>query len=111
MISCIEQGFSKNVVILTHPAGFRRKNRFHPSWLFYRKYPKFVEAINSYVARYNESLDFVEKEAEKGNVIIIRPSRDLKVKRTESDVAKIEKLYELGRADAERIIGELALLL
>jgi predicted patatin/cPLA2 family phospholipase len=97
----MELGFSKNVVILTHPAGFRRKKSLHPSWLFYRKYPKFVKAVNSYVVRYNESLNFVEKEAEKGNVILIRPSKDLKVKRTESDVSKIESLYELGRQDAK----------
>jgi len=103
----IELGFSKNVVVLTHPAGFRRKDGLHPSWLFYRKYPKFIEAVNTYVARYNESLDFVEREAEKGNVIIIRPSKDLKVKRTEKDIAKIERLYELGRHDAESILNVL----
>jgi predicted patatin/cPLA2 family phospholipase len=97
----MELGFSKNVVVLTRPAGFRRKKGFHPSWLFYRKYPKFIKAINSYVDRYNESLDFAEQEAAKGNAIIIRPSKDLGVKRTESDVAKIEKLYELGRSDAD----------
>jgi predicted patatin/cPLA2 family phospholipase len=97
----MEEGFSKNVVVLTRPEGFRRKKNFHPSWLFYRKYPKFIEALNSYVDRYNESLDFVEQEAEKGNVILIRPSKDLGVKRTESDVAKLERLYELGRSDAD----------
>ncbi|MDR2580311.1 MAG: patatin family protein [Fibromonadaceae bacterium] len=96
----IELGFSKNVVILTHPEGFRRKNRFHPSWFFYRKYPKFIKAINSYVARYNESLEFVEEEAKKGNVLLIRPSENLKVKRTESDISKLERLYELGKKDA-----------
>ena len=101
----MELGFSKNVVILTKPAGFRRKKGFYPSWFFYRKYPKFIEAINSYVDRYNESMDFVESEAEKGNVILICPSKDLKVKRTESDVAKIERLYELGRADATTCKG------
>jgi Predicted esterase of the alpha-beta hydrolase superfamily len=96
----MELGFSKNVVVLTHPAGFHRKKSFHPSWFFYRKYPKFIEAINSYVDRYNESLEFAEREAEKGNVILIRPSKDLKVKRTESDIPKIEQLYELGKRDA-----------
>jgi predicted patatin/cPLA2 family phospholipase len=110
----MELGFSKNVVVLTHPAGFRRKDGFHPSWLFYRKYPKFIKAINSYVARYNESLDLVEKEAEKRNVFLIRPSKDLKVKRTESDVSKIESLYELGREDAclflqkSELVGQIA---
>jgi predicted patatin/cPLA2 family phospholipase len=99
----MELGYSKNVVVLTHPEGFRRKNRFHPSWLFYRKYPKFIKAINSYVARYNESLEFVEEEAKKGNVILIRPSENLGVKRTESDISKLERLYELGKKDAAAI--------
>ena len=99
----MELGFTKNVVILTHPEGFRRKKSIHPSWLFYRKYPKFVKAINSYVDRYNESLDFVEQEAKTGNIILIRPSKDLKVKRTESDVSKIERLYELGKEDASSL--------
>jgi predicted patatin/cPLA2 family phospholipase len=96
----MEFGFSKNVVVLTHPAGFRRKNKFHPSMLFYYKYPKFARAINSYVARYNKNLEFVEQEAKKGKVILIRPSKDLNVKRTEGDLAKLERLYELGRSDA-----------
>jgi len=96
----MELGFLKNVVVLTHPEGFRREHKFHPSRLFYYKYPKFVKAINSYVDRYNESLEFVEEEAKKGKVILIRPSKDLKVKRTEGDLAKLEKLYELGRSDA-----------
>jgi len=96
----MELGFSKNVVVLTHPEGFRRKNKFHPSRLFYFKYPKFVKAINSYVARYNKKLEFVEQEAKKGKVILIRPSKDLNVKRTEGDLAKLEKLYELGKSDA-----------
>ena len=99
----MELGFSKNVVVLTHPEGFRRKKGFQPSWLFYRKYPKFVEALNSYVDRYNESQDFVEQETKKGNVILIRPSKDLGVGRTEKSVEKLERLYELGREDAKRI--------
>ena len=100
----IRLGFSKNVVVLTHPEGFRRKNKFYPSRFFYCRYPKFAKAINSYAARYNESLEFVEQEAKKGNVILIRPSKDLKVKRTESNLAKLEMLYELGRTDASNAI-------
>ncbi|MDR2582584.1 MAG: patatin family protein [Fibromonadaceae bacterium] len=96
----MELGCSKNVVVLTHPEGFRRKNKFHPSRLFYFKYPKFAKAINSYIARYNKNLEFVEEEARKGKVILIRPSKDLNVKRTESDLAKLERLYELGKSDA-----------
>jgi predicted patatin/cPLA2 family phospholipase len=96
----MELGFLKNVVVLTHPEGFRRKSKFHPSMLFYYRYPKFAKAINSYVARYNKNLEFAEQEAKSGKVILIRPSKDLNVKRTEGDLAKLERLYELGRSDA-----------
>jgi predicted patatin/cPLA2 family phospholipase len=88
------------VVVLTHPEGFRRKNKLYPSWLFYRKYPKFAKAIDFYVDRYNENLEFTEQEAKKGNVILLRPSKDLNVKRTDGDLVKLERLYELGRKDA-----------
>jgi predicted patatin/cPLA2 family phospholipase len=104
----IELGFAKNIVVLTHTAGFRRKNKFYPSWLFYHKYPKFVKAVNSYVNRYNESMEFAEAEEKNGNATIICPSEDLKVKRTESDVPKIEQLYELGKKDAENWLKSLA---
>ena len=50
---------------------------------------------------YNEQLAYAENEAENNeNVLIIRPSVDLGVKRMEKDLYKVKAMYELGRKDA-----------
>jgi predicted patatin/cPLA2 family phospholipase len=59
------------------------------------------------VRRYNEQLDFVEAEEVAGRALVIRPSRDLGISRTEKDVAKLRALYELGLHDGKAAAGEL----
>jgi predicted patatin/cPLA2 family phospholipase len=98
----LSEGYRQNIVILTHPAGYRRKKTLQPpAWLFYRKYPRFVEALEHYVEKYNQSLAFAEEEAAAGRTLLIRPSVDLQVSRTDKDVAKLVGLYELGLKDGE----------
>jgi predicted patatin/cPLA2 family phospholipase len=98
----ISEGYRQNVVILTNPAGYHRKEMVHPpSWLFYRKYPRFMEALKHYVEKYNQSLALAEEEAAAGRALLIRPSMDLHVSRTDKDVAKLVSLYELGLKDGE----------
>ncbi|MDR3192415.1 MAG: patatin family protein, partial [Treponema sp.] len=102
LAKALAEGFAKNVVVLTHPAGYRRKKEIQPSaWLFYRKYPRLIKALERFVENYNRSLAFAEAEAAAGRTLLVRPSVDLKVSRTEKDVDKLIKLYELGRKDGE----------
>ncbi len=42
-----------------------------------------------------------------GAVFVIRPAADLAVKRTESDVRKLEKIYTRGYNDAAQRFAEL----
>jgi predicted patatin/cPLA2 family phospholipase len=99
----IAGGFRNTIAVLTHPAGYRRKKSLQPpAWLFYRKYPRFIKALETYVEKYNRSLSFVEEEAAAGRTLIIRPSVDLHVSRTDKDMAKLVSLYELGVKDGER---------
>jgi predicted patatin/cPLA2 family phospholipase len=98
----ISEGFGQNIVILTHPAGYRRKRGIQPPpWLFYRKYPRFIEALEHYVENYNRSLDFAKEEAAAGRTLLICPSVDLNVSRIDRNVAKLISLYELGLKDGE----------
>ncbi|MDR0387764.1 MAG: patatin family protein [Treponema sp.] len=102
LAKALSEGFTQNIVILTHPAGYRRKRGIEPpARLFYRKYPRLIEALGSYVEKYNQSLAFAEDEAAAGRTLMIRPSVDLKVSRTERDMAKLISLYELGLKDGE----------
>jgi predicted patatin/cPLA2 family phospholipase len=104
----IAEGFHKTVVILTRPGKFRRKEEPHPpDFFFYRKYPKLLDALKERVNSYNRSMIQVEAEEEAGRALVIRPSRDLDVSRTERNLEKLIALYELGIADGKEALKKL----
>lgn len=107
----IEDGYDRNVVVLTRPAGYRKTEERGPSpALLYRRWPPLVQALRTRVHRYNEQLEFVEAEEAAGRATVIRPSRDLGISRTEKDVSKLRALYELGLHDGKAAAGELTRL-
>lgn len=101
-----ELGFSKNIVILTQEAGYRKK----PNSLLplikrvYKKYPELINAIQNRHIIYNQQLDYLEEQEKLGNVIIIRPSQKPEAGRTEKNKNKILSTYNLGRNDAEKLL-------
>jgi len=102
------EGFVKNVVILTRPLGYRKEEEMGPpASLVYRKYPKLVEALGKRVERYNRETELVEADEKAGTALVIRPSRDLGVKRTEKSVEKLRELYELGIEDGKKVVAAL----
>jgi predicted patatin/cPLA2 family phospholipase len=101
----ISDGCKKNVIILTNPIGFRKKEETQPPIsLIYRKYPKLIEALKRRVASYNKAMDFVENEEKTGNAFVIRPSVNLGVTRMEKDVEKLKALYQLGIDDGKTAV-------
>ena len=89
------------VVILTRPEGYKKR----PSGalmgkLRYRQYPHFVRALERRYLQYNDSLVNLRRLEEEGRALVIRPSRDLGVKRMEKDLRKVQAQYDLGREDA-----------
>lgn len=101
-----ELGYSKNIVILTQEAGYRKK----PNSLLplikrvYKKYPELINAIQNRHIIYNQQLDYLEEQEKLGNVIIIRPSQKPEAGRTEKNKNKILSTYNLGRNDAEKLL-------
>lgn len=96
----VAEGYSRNVVVLTRPRGYRktRPNPW-PARLRYRRYPQLVEAINHRWCQYNASLEAIEAAERAGQALVIRPSQDLRIGRTEKSLVKLDALYELGRHD------------
>ncbi|ULT55287.1 patatin family protein [Neobacillus drentensis] len=98
-----EDGFKKNIVILTRNKGYVKKpSKFH--FLVDRKYPNYKGLQKSLRRRYqiyNDTLDYLEKEEKAGNVLIIRPSEPLKVGRMERNPQRLEDLYRQGYRDAQ----------
>jgi predicted patatin/cPLA2 family phospholipase len=51
---------------------------------------------------YNEQLEMVERMERWGEILVIRPQRQMEVGRTCGDVVKLERLYEEGFHEGER---------
>lgn len=95
-------GFQRNLVVLTRNEDYRKKpSRFH---YFVKKryghFPGLVEALYNRYRVYNETLSYLEKQQEKGNVFILRPLQLLKVGRMERSAEKLSLLFEQGYMDA-----------
>lgn len=97
----VRMGFPRNVVVLTRQKGYRKKpERRGLARIFYRKYPRFVKALESRPQAYNACVKEIERQEKNGRVFVIRPSKTLTIGRMCHDVREIEETYELGRRDA-----------
>ena len=95
-------GYTRNVVVLTQPADYqKKKNTLLPLIrIMMKSYPALVHAMETRHNVYNNELADIRQKAAAGSVIVIQPSRDPDVSRTERDPSKIRALYDLGRQDA-----------
>lgn len=98
-------GFNKIIVVGTRPEGYQKQYKPQPSKIFYKKYPKFIKALYNRPSMYNETIKYIEKKANSHEIIFIRPSQDLKVKRIEKNKKKLSSLYILGQDDTKEIIS------
>ena len=104
----MKMGFERNVLILTRPhSHVREKEHGLMAKLRYRKYPNFVKALLSHHERYNATKERIAQLMKEDKVFVIAPAEELKRSRLESDPSEIQRVYDLGRADGERVINEL----
>ena len=102
-----EQGFGRNIVVLTQPKGFYKKRTklmplFH---LFMRRYPAIVQAMSRRHLMYNAELAFLEEQERQGNILLIYPQDTLPIGRTEQDERKMRRVYAMGRVKAEEMLS------
>lgn len=98
------QGYEKNVVVLTRNKGYRKSGRnFKLPSFVYRKYPQMRRALENRNDLYNEQLALVEQLEEDGEIFVIRPERPIEVDRLEKDISKLSALYEEGYELAKNI--------
>ncbi|KKB42510.1 patatin-like phospholipase family protein [Bacillus thermotolerans] len=95
-------GYKKNIIVLTKPPGYRKQPPGRmSSFIKSKKYPVINKLLATRYKLYNDTLDYIYSEEEKGNVFIIQPSVAMPVGRVEKNKEKLERLYELGRQDAQ----------
>ncbi|KJR49051.1 Patatin-like phospholipase [Desulfosporosinus sp. I2] len=100
----IEDGNTKNIIVLTRNKGYRKRpGKFNALLkLTYRKYPQLIETMQNRYKNYNETLDYIEHLEDEGKAIVIRPTKELEVGRLEKDPQKLYRLLHQGYEDTKR---------
>ena len=102
-------GFNKNLVILTQPREYKKKDN-KLMWLMkimLKKYPLIVEAMKNRAKVYNQEKEYVFKKEQQGDVFVICPETDLGVSRTENNPDELQRIYDLGRQTMQNNLGNL----
>jgi len=109
---CKSMGYDKIIVVLTRPLDYRKKKqcKFLPR-LVYKNYPNLIEQINNRYKNYNDTVEKIIDMENKKEIFVIRPTKDLKIKRIEKDVNKLQAMYELGMNDCKSVLNELKVYL
>lgn len=103
------EGYERNIVILTQPAGFKKKRTglmpiFH---LFARCYPAITEAMGRRHEMYNAQLEYIAAEVEKGKTLVLCPDEPIDIGRTEMKPEKMQRVYDDGLKYAKEHLQEI----
>ena len=104
-----ENGYNRNIVVLTQPKNYRKKKSSTLPLLKVSllKYPKMFEAVKNRHIMYNKTLDFIEEKRIKGEALVIQPDNVLPVERLDKNPENLRKAYYVGREITERRIDEI----
>lgn len=101
--------YDRNVIVLTQPLHYRKKkSRGLPVMaLALKKYPRVYEAMKTRHLMYNRQMEEITSREEAGEALVIRPPQALGIGRTEKDPRELERVYQLGRREAEKRLQEI----
>ena len=104
-----QQGYEKNLVVLTQPAGYvKRRSPLMPlmrMWL--RRHPRIVQALEDRPAMYNAELDYVKEEESKGKTLVLRPRNKLTIGHISHNPDDMQMTYDQGREVALEHLEEI----
>lgn len=105
---CKSMGYDKIIVILTRTIEYRKKKASSTlAKIKYKEYPKLIETMENRYKKYNETVEKIIDMENKKEIFVIRPSKDLKIKRIEKDVDKLQAMYDLGVSDCKKQLEDL----
>ena len=102
----LEKGCDKVVLILTKPKDTPRVPGHDPKFaaMVKHKYPKSAEALKNRYLTYNRQVAEAKELEKEGKVLIIAPDSIEGMSTLKRDPVAIEKLYQKGYRDAERLL-------
>ena len=104
-----ENGYEKNIVVLTQPRNFTKKKSSNLPLIkaSLRKYPKMYEKVKNRHIMYNNTLKYIEEKRKSGEVLVIQPDEALPVDRVDKNPDNLRKAYNIGREVTQRRIEEI----
>ncbi|MBR4626463.1 MAG: patatin family protein [Ruminococcus sp.] len=106
-------GYERNLVILTQPRGYTKKQTRSLKLvrLALRKYPAAVKAVAERYKMYNGELRYVLSAEQEGRALVIAPDEKLPANHVEHDPDVMREVYRLGRkACTERLADIISFL-
>lgn len=102
-------GYDRNVVILTRPLDYiKEKNQLLPlARVMLRKYPNMLRAMAERHVHYNETTKYIREKELAGDIFVIRPKESLNISSMTTDPEELERVYQLGRKEAEEKLEQL----
>ncbi len=99
-----DQGYEKNIVILTQPKVYKKKDLSYMPLvrLGLHNYPNLVRAIDERPNKYNNAIRYVNRRAKEGAAFIIQPPARLGIGPICHNRDELKRVYYLGREAAER---------
>lgn len=108
----MKMGYGRNVVVLTRRRDYVKEPEYGMlAGLYYRKYPKFAAALKKRHKSYNNARKLIRRLEEEGRAFVISPTEELSMGRTCHDPEEIQRVYDMGRKDAIRNLGNLEVFL
>ena len=101
------KGYDRNVIILTQPKGYTKEPSPGMMQTMLRKYPRIRKAMAGRHILYNRQMDEINEREEAGISFVIRPPMPLGIKRTEKDPSELERVYQIGREEAEKQLDQI----
>jgi predicted patatin/cPLA2 family phospholipase len=106
-----KENYNKNIVILTQPLNYKKKPLSKIKEMLiklkYHKYPKLITIMLNRYERYNKLLEEIKEMEEKGEIFVIRPSKNLNIKINESSKDKLDEIYNVGKKVAKEKLKDL----
>lgn len=94
-----QQGFERNVVVLTQPANYQKHLLGH-LWLLrrlLRRYPQLLSAWERRHEMYNAELRYIGEQEAAGNALVLCPEDVLPVGHISHNRRLMQRTYDLGR--------------
>ena len=72
-----------------------------------KQYPKLLEAMKNRHIKYNETLEYIRREEQKGSVLVLCPKEKLPIGRIEHHPERLKAVYDIGREIALEHLKEI----